>query len=128
MGPQLAPCSHHPRKSSPEWPVLAVGSRAPGHISHFAPYAEMGRSSTRPAEDQLERWLLVEIGRVAELKGDGFTCPAERIFGCLAEYDESWQFGDRQHNARRLDRLYADQVPLRHGSVASFRRLGGEIN
>jgi len=53
---------------------------------------------------------LVAIGRVAELKGDGFAGPAERVFGCLAEDDESRQFGDRQHDASWLDGLYADEV------------------
>src|SRR5258708_31521213 len=76
---------------------------------------------------QVERRRLVVIGQVAELKGDGFEGRPERIFGCLTEDDESWKFGDRQHDARRPDRLDADHVPLRHGSVASLRRrLGAE--
>src|SRR5258708_37853920 len=73
---------------------------------------------------QVERRRLVVIGQVAELKGDGFEGRPERIFGCLTEDDESWKFGDRQHDARRPDRLDADHVPLRHGSVASLRRAG----
>ena len=49
------------------------------------------RISARAAEDQLERRRLVAIGQVAELKGDGFAGPPERIFGCPTEDYESRQ-------------------------------------
>ena len=118
-------------KVAAEWPVLAVGSRTRGTSVTLLPTRRWRLARDRQLalpRTNSRGGFWCAIGRVAELKGDGFTGPAQRVFGCLAEDDESWQFGDRQHDARRLDRFYVDEVLFVMVRLPPFvRRLGAEL-
>jgi len=56
------------------------------------------------------------------LKGDSVTGPPERIIGSLAEYDEAWQFSDRQGFAQLLPARIVHTQYVRDGGSHELGR------